>query len=153
MSEIKINVDLDLDTKKAKDQLESFKKSTSDEKIPVRLDIDKAKQDANSLKNVLSDAFNLDSDTIGNLKQVEKTLKQINKLIKSQPGLSKKNDSDGGEFSFGISKSSLDDMKMFISLSKMMNKVMSDTSKSSVASNEVKEYLKGNSIEIGTVLG
>ena len=28
MSEIKINVDLDLDTKKAKDQLESFKKST-----------------------------------------------------------------------------------------------------------------------------
>lgn len=94
MSEIKINVDLDLDTKKAKDQLDSFKKSTSNEKIPVRLDIDKAKQDANSLKNVLSDAFKLDSNTIGNLKQVESALKQINKLIKSQSELSKKNNTN-----------------------------------------------------------
>ena len=84
MSEIKINVDLDLETKKAKSQLDDFKISVKDEKIPVRLDIDKAKQDANSLKNVLSDAFKLDSNTMGNLKQVESALKQINKLMTEQ---------------------------------------------------------------------
>ena len=84
MSEIKINVDLDLSTGKAKEQLDSFKKSTKDEKIPVKLDIDKAKQDAIELKNVLSNAFKLDSNTIGNLKKVEDALKQINKLIKNQ---------------------------------------------------------------------
>ena len=81
MSEIKINVDLDLSTEKAKEQLDSFKKSTKDEKIPVKLDIDKAKQDAIELKNVLSNAFKLDSNTIGNLKKVEDALKQINKFI------------------------------------------------------------------------
>ena len=107
MSEIKINVDLDLETKKAKSQLDDFKKSVKDEKIPVKLDIDKAKQDANNLKNVLSDAFKLDSNTIGNLKQVESALKQINKLIKSQSELSKKNNSnnkDSGFIPFTINK-------------------------------------------------
>ena len=90
MSEIKINVDLDLDSKKAKSQLADFEKSVKNKEIPIRLDIDKAKKDANDLKNVLSDAFKLDSNTIGNLKQVENSLKQINKLIKTQSDLSKK---------------------------------------------------------------
>ena len=84
MSEIKINVDLDLETKKAKEQLDSFKKSVKNEDIPVRLDLSKIKQDANSLKNVLTDAFKLDANALGNLKQVENSLKQINKLIKTQ---------------------------------------------------------------------
>ena len=52
MSEIKINVDLDLETKKAKDQLDNFKKSVKDTKIPVELDISKVKQDAHGLKNI-----------------------------------------------------------------------------------------------------
>lgn len=107
MSEIKINVDLDLSTEKAKEQLDSFKKSTKDEKIPVKLDIDKAKQDAIELKNVLSNAFKLDSNTIGNLKKVEDALKQINKLIKSQSDLTKKgnlNKSDSTFIPFTINK-------------------------------------------------
>ena len=107
MSEIKINVDLDLSTEKAKEQLDSFKKSTKDEKIPVKLDVDKAKQDAIELKNVLSNAFKLDSNTIGNLKKVEDALKQINKLIKNQSDLTKKgnlNKSDSTFIPFTINK-------------------------------------------------
>ena len=90
MSEIKINVDLDLETKKAKDQLDNFKKSVKDTKIPVELDISKVKQDAHGLKNILSDAFKIDSKTIGDLEQIGNALKQINKLIKNQNDLSKK---------------------------------------------------------------
>ena len=142
MSEIKINVNLDLETEKAKEQLENFKKSAKDEKIPIRLDIDKAKQDTNNLKNILSNAFNLDSNTVGNLKQVESTLKQINKLIKSQSELSKKNNSNNDELNVGINKSSLEDMEKFINLSKIVDKTMFNTNKSSGYSNEVKEYLK-----------
>ena len=53
MSEIKINVDLDLETKKAKEQLDSFKKSVEGEDIPVKLNLNKVKEDANNLKNIL----------------------------------------------------------------------------------------------------
>ena len=84
MSEtVKVEVDLDLDPKLAKEKLDTFKKSVQNEAIPVKLDLDNAKGDALKLKNILSDAFKLDSKTLGNLKQVEDSLKQINKLIKS----------------------------------------------------------------------
>ena len=94
MSEIKINVDLDLKTKKAKDQLDSFKKSVEGEDIPVKLNLNKVKEDANNLKNILENAFKLDTNTLGNLKQVENSLKQINKLIKTQSDLTNKTNSN-----------------------------------------------------------
>lgn len=90
MSEIEIKVDLGLDTDKAKGQLNDFKKIVKDDKIPVRLDLDNVKGDALALKNVLADAFKLDSKTLGNLKQVEQSLKQINTLLKNQSNLSSK---------------------------------------------------------------
>ena len=139
MSEIKINVDLDLDSKKAKGQLDDFKKSIKDEKIPIRLDIDKAKQDANSLKNVLSDAFKLDSNTVGNLKQVENSLKEINKLIKSQSDLTKKDGSNN--FGASIDRDSLKNMEEFIKLSKLVDKSMAKSSSGNSISKDVKEYL------------
>ena len=105
MSEIKINVDLDLETKKAKDQLDNFKKSVKDTKIPVELDISKVKQDAHGLKNILSDAFKIDSKTIGDLEQIGNALKQINKLIKNQNDLSKKGGNSRDTFvPFTVSK-------------------------------------------------
>lgn len=88
MSEVKINVDLDLDTKLAKGQLDDFKKIVEKDKIPVKLDIENVKGEAVALKNVLSDAFKMDNATLGNLKQVENSLKEINKLLKHQKSLS-----------------------------------------------------------------
>ena len=96
MSEtVKVEVDLDLDPKLAKEKLDTFKKSVQNEAIPVKLDLDNAKGDALKLKGILSDAFKLDGQTLGNLKQVEDSLKQINKLIKSQADLNKKNSTKG----------------------------------------------------------
>ena len=92
---VKVEVDLDLNPKLAKEKLDDFKKSVKDEKIPVKLDLDNVKGDALKLKNVLSDAFKLDNSTLGNLKQIEDSLKQINKLIKSQADLNKKNSTKG----------------------------------------------------------
>ena len=54
---VKVEVDLDLNPKLAKEKLDDFKKSVKDEKIPVKLDLDNVKGDALKLKNVLSDAF------------------------------------------------------------------------------------------------
>ncbi|MGL4802043.1 MAG: phage tail tape measure protein, partial [Cetobacterium sp.] len=95
MSEIEIKVDLDLDSKKAKEKLNDFKQLAEKEDIKVKLDLDNAKSEALQLKNVLSDAFKLDKATLGNLKQVESSLKEINKLLKAQSNLSKPGSSKG----------------------------------------------------------
>ena len=56
MSEtVKVEVDLDLDPKLAKEKLDTFKKSVQNEAIPVKLDLDNAKGDALKLKNITKD--------------------------------------------------------------------------------------------------
>ena len=43
---VKVEVDLDLNPKLAKEKLDTFKKSVQNEAIPVKLDLDNAKGDA-----------------------------------------------------------------------------------------------------------
>lgn len=84
MSEIEIKVDLDLDPKKAKTKLDDFKQLAEKEGVEVKLDLKGVKEETKQLKNVLANAFKIDNKTLGDLKQVEKSLKQINELIKLQ---------------------------------------------------------------------
>ncbi|MGL4453548.1 MAG: hypothetical protein ACRDDY_19635, partial [Clostridium sp.] len=65
MSEVKVNIDLDLDTQKAKSQLDEFKNKVKDDKVPIKLDIENVKEEALSLKRAISNAFKLDDGTLG----------------------------------------------------------------------------------------
>ncbi|MGL5764736.1 MAG: hypothetical protein ACRCX8_03750, partial [Sarcina sp.] len=113
MSEVKVNIDLDLDTQKAKGQLDEFKNKVKDDKVPIKLDIENVKEEALSLKRAISNAFKLDDGTLGNLKQVESTIKQINVLLKNQSNLVNKsnNDKNNELISTDNSKKAIEDIE------------------------------------------
>lgn len=125
MSEVKVKIDLDLDDKLAKSQLENFKKLANQDKITVKVDLDNIKSEAKELKNILSDAFKLDSKALGNLKQMENSLKQINSLIKSQSKLLSNTSSKSSSTEVGVNNKGIESsLKAYLSVSKEIDNVI-----------------------------
>lgn len=101
MEDINVKVDLDLDDHKAKEKLEEFKNSVKNQDVKIKLDLSDIKGESNKVKKAFKEAFKIDSSN--GLNDIEKRLKQINKLLKAQKEISK---GTNGSFGIKINKNS-----------------------------------------------
>lgn len=100
MEDVNVKIDLDLDDAKARQKLEEFKNNAKSQDIKIKLDLSDIKADTNKIGKSVNDAFK-----VGNLKdldKLEKKLKDVNKIIREQNELAKKNSSSNGKSDFGI---------------------------------------------------
>ena len=88
MSEFKIKTHVDVDDKQAKEKIKGLKQLGEKEKINLKVDIEKINlhklnAQAKQLQGAFNKAFKFDKKAISNLKSLENTIKEINKLSKS----------------------------------------------------------------------
>lgn len=131
MSDFKINASVVIDSNKADAELLKLQKQAEKKKLKVDVQIGniaKLNSQLSQVTNVLNKAFKMDKSSLSNLKQIEDTLKQINKLGKDvQKNIFGGNSSKGAnDASKGVDKL-LNQYKQLISQKTALEKQMSKT--------------------------
>lgn len=96
--QVDVKIDLDLDDSKAKQKLEEFKNNAKNQDIKIKLDLSDIKNNTNKVKDTFNDAFKVKN--FRDIDNLERKLKEINKVIKEQQKLS--SGSNNKKSTFGI---------------------------------------------------